>query len=149
MIKHSSSIRYLRTQDMQWHMGIFKVRLIFPLITWNSEKEIFPKMFMAETGSILSNPVASFWSHRLHYPGSLLFHLKPWDKTLANSSAQIDMSPIKTHVLSFMFSLTETMEAKYRENGNTMKWMELGPWNTAWGRHQESHINPVGPLCEK
>lgn len=69
---------------------------------------------MAETGSILSNPVASFWSHWLHYPGSLLFSLRPCGKTLANASAQIDISPIKTHVLFFMFFLTETMETKYR-----------------------------------
>lgn len=71
---------------------------------------------MAEPGSILSNPVASFWSHQLHYPGSLLFSLRPCGKTLANASAQIDISPIKNscfilHVLS------------YRNHGNQIQRM--------------------------
>lgn len=114
MIKHSSSMRCQGTQTSNDTMGIFKVRLLFPLVTWNSEKEIYPKMFMVETSSIFFNPVPSLQSHRLHYPTSLLFSLGPCDKILANASSQIDMSAIKPPVLLFMFSLTETMEAKCR-----------------------------------
>lgn len=65
-------------------MGIFKVILIFPVFGIQRNK-IFPKMFMAEIGLILT------WSHRLHSSDSLLFRLRPCDKVLVNVSDQKDI----------------------------------------------------------
>lgn len=67
VITHNSSVRCLKTKDREWHNKIFRMRLIFPLVTLNLEKEIFPKLFMVDMALIFTNPVASFWSHRLRY----------------------------------------------------------------------------------
>lgn len=101
---------------------ILKVRLIFSLLTWNSEKEVFPKMFVAETGSVLTKPVASFQSPRLHYPALLLFSPRPYDKVLTKVSCHIDMPPIKPLVLFFiLFLLLQEPWKPNAEDGSTVR----------------------------
>lgn len=86
-------------------VGICKVRLTFPPVTWNSEKEVFLQMFVAETSSELTKLVTSFWSLRQYYPASLLFSPRLCDKVLPSISGHTEVPPIKPLVLVFMFFL--------------------------------------------
>lgn len=86
-------------------MRICKVQLTFPPVTWNTEKELFLQMFVAETSSELTKLVASLWSPRQYYPASLLFSPRLCDKALASVSGHADVPPIKPVVLFFMFFL--------------------------------------------
>lgn len=86
-------------------MGICKVRLTFPPVTWNSEKEVFLQMFVAETSSEVTEVVTSFWSLRQYYPASLLFSPSLCDKVLSSVSGHTEVPPIKPLVLFVMFFL--------------------------------------------
>ena len=121
-------MRCMGTQNKEWHSGNIQSEINIPSSYVEFRERSISKN-VAETGSVLTKPVVSFQSPRLHYPALLLFSQRPYDKVLINVSCHIDMPPIKPLLLFFiLFLLLQETWKPNAEDGSTVRWMELDPW---------------------